>query len=115
MTQVQKMTQAIEGIADLDQKTPGEIAEALVSSGATIQPVRMGQVMWAYLDREIRSCTVEMVLCLGGATHEECIFGVATEHGVRCQYKVKDIGVAVFEGEAEAREALAQFVKTADN
>lgn len=114
MTQVEKLTRVIEGIADFDQKTPQQIAEELVSSGASIQTVRLGQTMWAYLDKQIRSCVVDTVICLGEDTHEDCIFVVKTANGVSATYKVRDIGACVFESQEQANVALAELVKQND-
>ena len=111
MTQIEKMTQAIEGIADIREKTPAELAETLIGMGVTIQPVKLGDVLYAYLDKDIRACTVEAVFCFGGSSHESCIFGVRTEHGVQCQFQVAEIGKVVFYDPDEAREVLGYLLK----
>ena len=111
MTQTEKLTEALESISDLDQKTTAEIAEALADKGVALHPVCLGQTLWAYLAKAIRPCTVDTLICVGDAKHEDCIFNVRTAEGVGCQYRIKDIGVAVFDDEETAKIALAKFVE----
>lgn len=111
MTQTEKLTEALDSISNLDQKTTTEIAEALADKGVAQHPVKLGQTLWAYLAGAIRSCTIHTIVCVGDEHHEDCIFMVETQNGVHCQYVMQDMGVAVFDDEAEARIALAKFVE----